>query len=853
MKLILIAFGFVAAIAGHSQLQPGSPWPMYRHDAQHTNRSDRAILNPTMSYVNLEVPGQVLALDSDGTIYIGWGNRFAALRSDGKIKWSIEHSQYYLAGPAISADGHIYVGGDNGDLLALRRDGSVDWTFHTNGPIYGTPAIGYDGTIYIGSGDQNMYAVSPQGVEKWRLALRGEIKTSCAVAADGTIFVCDGTGTVSAINSDGDLKWQYEIPAIDIGSPVVREDGVVVVHSKQTMSDSNAFAFFPNGTIAWTYYIKSGQLDLATGNSNTTYAVSYDSTRFLVALDHNGNLIWKAGASYTPAIAKDGALYAGNQVLAPDGSIKWYAPAGTYALSADGCLVGNGIIYRRAGHVVWSTPSALGYTMDIDISPGGIVYCTATYPYRLLSFDLDGNVRRTLPLTYQATYVEVADEDTILTSTIDRTQVDAFDMRGNKKWTLTSGSSIQRLGTRADGTVIMWDGKSIFVYDRRGQLRRTLPGGLATVGPILAWDGTIYETQSGRRVLQYDPITGKIIWTYNIDSNRLDLGVRLLESDNEGSLYIGLIDNSTIRLNPDRTEAWRKLIPQTLKFEFDSSGHILATNGSLVSLYDSEANLIWSYKLPYTTKYPATFGRGGDVYVSTYPSQNDPSYFTMLDSAGNVRYQFRDWNTNQKVSFDEFGRMIYFDNNSTFQCVEKDGSIRYAAVTPGNGLWRSPKSYGNRAFASVRGTLSAVEFWTRRAAGQVARTDLSALPQTEVADLRLKFSNPVYPELDWSIPIAPEGSFASDLPVGEFDLLLKTTNWLRSTIHDLDSRAGDLTDLSYALINGDANEDNRVDLKDISAIFVSFEGEGADLNRDGATDLLDLQIAFRNFGTIGDN
>src|SRR5208337_4114657 len=113
---------------------PSTIWPMFRHDMQHTGRSQ---------------------FDTSANI--------------GALKWAFTTGLYIDSSPAVGADGTIYVGSEDHNLYAINPDGNLKWTFATGGGLYSSPALGADGTIYVGSWspDDNVYAINPDGTQKW--------------------------------------------------------------------------------------------------------------------------------------------------------------------------------------------------------------------------------------------------------------------------------------------------------------------------------------------------------------------------------------------------------------------------------------------------------------------------------------------------------------------------------------------------------------------------------------------------------------------------------------------------------------------------------------------------------------
>jgi len=174
-----------------------SPWPMFRHDSQHTGRSPHPGVEDYLLEWSYNIGASISSptVGADGTIYIqSAGCKIYALNPDGTLRWSYvfpfennETPSSSRSSPAIDTNGIIYVGlsysllyddGESwvsGKLIALNPDGTLKWNykspnpqhyFYHLSPIQSSPTIGSDGTIYFGAGRQ-IYALNPDGTEKW--------------------------------------------------------------------------------------------------------------------------------------------------------------------------------------------------------------------------------------------------------------------------------------------------------------------------------------------------------------------------------------------------------------------------------------------------------------------------------------------------------------------------------------------------------------------------------------------------------------------------------------------------------------------------------------------------------------
>lgn len=106
-----------------------------------------------------------------------------------------------------------------------------------------------------------------------------------------------------------------------------------------------------------------------------------------------------------------------------------------------------------------------------------------------------------------------------------------------------------------------------------------------------------------------------------------------------------------------------------------------------------------------------------------------------------------------------------------------------------------------------------------------------------------------------------EGNFDVPAPVGQLELSVKVSYWLRRAVL-VDTTLGDVEGLVLSLINGDANDDNVVDGEDLAMVVQNYGsscwddcpegGLPGDLNGDLVVDDNDLLIVLFNFGQQGD-
>jgi len=115
------------------------------------------------------------------------------------------------------------------------------------------------------------------------------------------------------------------------------------------------------------------------------------------------------------------------------------------------------------------------------------------------------------------------------------------------------------------------------------------------------------------------------------------------------------------------------------------------------------------------------------------------------------------------------------------------------------------------------------------------------------------------------LPIASNGAASTiqKAPAGTYNVFAKTSTSLSKKIAGNLVESGSTLSMSLgsaALIMGDVTGDDRIDIRDFSALssaYGTLPGNGqwnakADLNADGAVNLLDFSILSTNYGLIGD-
>ena len=211
------------------------------------NNNDRGLrnLNPNLTQkwifgigVNFN---STATIGADGTIYIGAMDGFLyAINPNGTEKWKSRYGTWTATAPAIGPDGTIYFAGEGnfinpsfkGILNAYNpADGSIKWTVNLTEKInHGGPAVAADGTIYVGGHEKKMVAYKPDGTEKWSYAVDSPIEVVPAIDNDGNIYFGDTGGSFHVVDPNGQKKWKVSKLGEKINSSAaIGNDGIMYV------------------------------------------------------------------------------------------------------------------------------------------------------------------------------------------------------------------------------------------------------------------------------------------------------------------------------------------------------------------------------------------------------------------------------------------------------------------------------------------------------------------------------------------------------------------------------------------------------------------------------------------------
>ena len=222
-------------------------WP--RHQRNNGNVGYAAGGDPaTSTFISTTEAGALwcgLALTPNGHWVVPSNNGpnfLKAFDENLQLVWDHPLGDWADSGPAVAADGTIYVGSNAGDFLSLTESETAgvwsvteNWNVPMGAPVGSRPAIGPDGTIYVVVNGVSVFALNPgDGSTKWSTPVGGgdSWQMTLAVSADGSTvyFRTKGTeGLLYAIDaSDGSVNWTRHVgDSWDGLHPVIGSDGTI--------------------------------------------------------------------------------------------------------------------------------------------------------------------------------------------------------------------------------------------------------------------------------------------------------------------------------------------------------------------------------------------------------------------------------------------------------------------------------------------------------------------------------------------------------------------------------------------------------------------------------------------------
>ena len=186
-----------------------------------------------------------------GDIYIGADGVYR-LSSAGEVRWHYPPPEsgptwHVGAAPLVTREGEVFVGGEDGALIALDRDGALRWRVELGPDVDAAPVLLNNGLVVAAADDGRVIGFDQQGEERWAFTAGKEVRAALAVAEDGTIYAAALDGQLYALRPDGALRWSFAAGGPIATAPVVDREGRVYFGSR----DDFVYAVDRSGHERW--------------------------------------------------------------------------------------------------------------------------------------------------------------------------------------------------------------------------------------------------------------------------------------------------------------------------------------------------------------------------------------------------------------------------------------------------------------------------------------------------------------------------------------------------------------------------------------------------------------------------
>lgn len=403
--LFVIAF---AARTVYGLYNSPEPWPMYKHNLDHTGYNTSTAPN---SNATLWTTSGIYSLSSpivaDGrVIALGYNKLYAFDETTGVKLWESFTFTGSAQGVPAHADGKVYVGTTGGYVYCINTtNGAKIWEYQiTSAQVLTTTVAG--GRVYTTTNDGYVYAMNATTslpLSGWFYSTGGNAISSWPAIHDNVMYFGCDDNKIRAVNVSSDagpiLLWQF-VTKGNVRSPPCYGDGKIFIGTSATdhsLFALNATTTSPTGEIIWNYTLDSSY-GIETSPSYHDDTVYFAAANKAYALNANAlagnypeNSIaikrWSTTLDYYPttvAVA-DGKVFVGTggQKLyaldATTGFILWAYSFGSYSpetpIVADGRVFTSnyyglycfGTQYTPVTYYYTVTPSGHSYELELAI------------------------------------------------------------------------------------------------------------------------------------------------------------------------------------------------------------------------------------------------------------------------------------------------------------------------------------------------------------------------------------------------------------------------------------------------------------------------------------------------------
>ncbi len=337
-------------------LQAGAPWPMAGFCPTRSGRSGR--LGPQTGTVRWKfktggIASMSPAVSANGTVFIGGNDRqLHAVSPTGAEVWHASlPSNINDTGVVIAPDGSVAVGCADTKVYAFTADGKPKWSTSVEVDVAWTPVAGGDGTIFVAGLPKTppapLFALRADGTVKWRNG--GPFGVSAvAIGLDGSLLVGGADSAVHALDpTDGSQRWSSPTAGVPV-TPSIGNDGTVYAVDMQ-----NAYAFDPKtGARRWSSPVGASGPGVALAPDDTVYVAQRDGKLVAIRSDGTRRWVFDSGTAFRqpPTVGGDGTAYLGGDdgavyAVSADGVLLWKVQAGTDGINSQLAIGGDATLY----------------------------------------------------------------------------------------------------------------------------------------------------------------------------------------------------------------------------------------------------------------------------------------------------------------------------------------------------------------------------------------------------------------------------------------------------------------------------------------------------------------------------
>ncbi len=175
--------------------------------------------------------------------------------STAAVVWTFDDKSGFTGGPAVAADGTLYLAAKGGTLYALDPDGAVRWQASLLAEPVGAPALNAQGEIYVLDEEGRLYLFTLQGEPRWISQPETDAAPIASPIVDGAgVAYYPSERSLIAVQRDGQLLWRVDLPTYSYISPqpALTVDGKYVLFQDIAVDAASGVMWGNKLTSFWT-------------------------------------------------------------------------------------------------------------------------------------------------------------------------------------------------------------------------------------------------------------------------------------------------------------------------------------------------------------------------------------------------------------------------------------------------------------------------------------------------------------------------------------------------------------------------------------------------------------------------